>query len=151
MGKNNADLATMARAPVEVEAKGKTYKLTPIGLKQLGELQQWAKEQIQANGMAQINQIWQQRKVPDEAKQKLTEQLMDRIEAKCNDANAIGALLSSPEGALRALLVAFRAHHPDMKQEEMDAIVDEYGLQRLNQLFERINGDDDSEAKEAGN
>lgn len=116
------DAATMTGAPNEIELGGRTFKLSPLTVADLGELQAWVLAQL-PDPIAVARQLAEGQ--PAEIAKEI---LLSAYEDTRNGARRLGsaeanAALKSLAGFRELLYLHGRKHHPEMTREAWEALL----------------------------
>ena len=132
-----AELSRLVRVSHPVEACGRTYDFTPLSLADIARIEAWARQQPFVHLRQKLEPMFDgdssiPRDVLDPMIAEMTRQAQEE-----STTLGISEALNSLSGLNYACLVGFRTKHPEMTQEDLDAIIDDVGLQFLEHLVER--------------
>jgi len=102
------DLSRLAATPLEIEAGGKKYRLAPLTLGQLGEIEAWARREIFGDLPSKLKALDKARLDPAEAS-RLRGQLLADLDRASRDPLEIARMMDSVAGQRQAFALAARA------------------------------------------
>jgi hypothetical protein len=129
-----ADTSTMTAAPADVELSGKTYRMSPLAERDLGEFEQWARCRIIDEGRDAARRTDD----PEEKQMLITAGMREaaKLHIGSSTCQAIGR---SPDGLKRQVWYSLRHEHPKMTFAEAAKLLAEgdnfeRALERLGDL-----------------
>lgn len=119
--------------PLEVEISGTRYKLAPLGLGQIREIEQWARrapfEELDAKLAA----------VKDKAARNLlTPKLVEQAMAASENPASIAVYMDSVECMERQFRLSLQTHHPGLTEENMATLAAAIGPRQLQQIVDQL-------------
>lgn len=123
------DLAKLAATPIPIQVGGKEYRLAPLTLAQLGELEQWAREAIYGDLPARLRLVDKAKLAPEEAR-RLREQTVAALDKASRDPLEIARMMDSCAGQRRAFALALRACQ-EVDDKTIDSICTVSGLMQI--------------------
>jgi len=143
------DLAKLTAAPIEVKVGDKAYRLAPLTLGQLGQLEQWAREQILADLPAKIRAVSKSKLDKAEA-EKLRAQMVRDTDVASRDPLEQARAQDSCAGMKYAFGLALRACQP-VSDEELEQICSMSGLAQLRDWMGKAYGIEPKTEDKTGN
>ena len=135
MGRNRnreATLPMMARVSKEVNANGKIYRLSPMGVGELAELEAWARA-LPYDRLAD-----KLKRVGDYLNDEERKAMIAVADKESSDHEAISNAMGSMAGIKRSLFLCFRVNHHDMTEEDLDVILDAVPVTTLRDQMEEM-------------
>lgn len=123
------DLAKLTAAPIPIEVGGKQYNLAPLTLGHLGQLEQWAREQILADLPKKLNAIGKAKLDKAEA-ERLRAQAVKETDIASRDPLEVARMMDTCAGQRQAFALALRACQP-IDDKDLDAICSVSGLTQI--------------------
>jgi hypothetical protein len=131
----------MVATPIEIRVDGKAYKLAQLTLGHFAELEQWAKEQPFVEIERKLAAV-SDNKLRDGLKNRLIE---DAIAASADSAR-VAAYMDSVAGIQKQFDLAIRVHHPDITEDELNAILSVSGMLQVRAWLDSLTGEITDEA-----
>ena len=127
------ELEHWAAVPVELEMRGRVYRLAPLTVAQYAELVAWARRLPYAELEADLAAI----ENPELRKLAQVELIREAARAS-RDPLRIAMALGSPECCKRAARVALKANHPELTDEAAAELVGALEVDRLAGIVDRL-------------
>lgn len=137
-----ADIRRMAATPHPIKHNGETYFLSPFGVKELAEFEDWASRRPFEKLRDKLRILEKLKLKSDPAAS-----LIEAAEKASTDPLARASEMNSVAGAKMALFICFKKKHPDMTDELFEEILEENGLDTLQQIMDGQNSIPDSKPK----
>ena len=123
------DLAKLSAVPIEVKVGERVYRLAPLTLRHLGQLEDWARNRILADLPAKLKAIGNAKLDKAEA-EKLRAQIVRDTDLASRDPLEQSRMMDSCAGQREAFAIALRACQP-MEDKEIDSICTVAGLMQI--------------------
>jgi hypothetical protein len=108
-----SDLSTVTAAPIEIELGGKTFKMRPLSIADLGEFENWVRQKIISNAMHAA------RDLPARDRRDLTSEAISIASSVTYDSREAQGMMQSIEGAGQLVCLSLRREHPDITREQV--------------------------------
>lgn len=141
MDKHNV-LQRMSKTPMELDVSGHIYKLAPLELRHLAELESWAERQPFVRLKTKFDAI---EGVP------ISDAARDTMVAEADRISSDPILrleeVQSFVGIMKALRLSLSIHHPKLNDKEFNQILKAYPVQRLKEMLDDLTDIPEDEAK----
>lgn len=137
-------LSDLTAAPEVLEYKGKVYKLTPLGTRQLEQFQRWLMGRPMQRLSENIDNLGAD-KISDKMFSKLykeaeKEQEELQIAVMSGDEKVVGKYLNTLAAMQQYIYLTLSIAHPNISFDEVNELVDGVGLDELNEIVTDLNG-----------
>ena len=126
-------LQTMCSTPLEIEANGKTYKLSPLTLESYSEMEAWAMQQPFKEAEQKLAAISDKK-----LRARMEEKLMARAMEQSESESYIREKLNSAGAVMRTFLLMLKPNHPDATDETVRKLADVNGLLQIKKWVEDL-------------
>ena len=130
-----AQLDRMLRVATEIKCDGKTYRMTPLGLREMAQLERWASE-YQFKLLEEKVAALCARDLNAEVRNRIVDSLVAETEKRSRDLATLTGMLASVAGIRQGIILSFRVAHPKISEDEVDHIIDTVGFNKLREVFE---------------
>jgi hypothetical protein len=109
-------------APIEIELGGKTFKMRPLSIADLGEFENWVRQKIISNAMHAARDLpaRDRRDLTSEAiRRDLISEAISIASSVTYDSREAQGMMQSIEGAGELVCLSLRREHPDITREQV--------------------------------
>jgi hypothetical protein len=131
-------LPRLAGVPSCIEVDGKKYRVAPLGIGELAELEQWAQEEAAIRPFRRLRAKLEElgeTAISGEAR----DALVAAADKEARDPEGPDRISDSFEGVRRSMAMMLRSCQPEITDQEIDRILTLRGIRAIRTLIEEIN------------
>lgn len=129
-------LSEAAAAPVHISHGGKDYAMSPLGIGDLAEFQQWAEDRAVERVEKHIARLEKHGAVDADEKRALLDELRDELESGAAEARAATMFA----GIRLMLWMSLRQRHPELTIEQVGRMVTPATAREAQDKLDRVSG-----------
>jgi hypothetical protein len=137
-----AKLDRMTAASIEIDIDGIKYFISPLRMKELGELEKWAERQIFKRLHLEFKML---EETGTEIDNDIKLKMIQDCSSKSKDSFEKSREMETLDGLKKVLDLSLRIKHPDISEEILKKIIETEGLDAINEIITNLSYPDADE------
>jgi hypothetical protein len=140
-----AELNRMTGAGIEIKIGDDKYKISPLRMKELGELEKWAEQRIFNKVNEELEMIKNSGiEINDDIKLKLIKDASNKSKSQYDKSLEMQTI----DGLKKILELSLSIKHKHITDEDINKITEQEGLEQINKVIDSLSYPTEEESKE---